>query len=138
MISGIDRSKSLQDLENSDWGNPESGETSMIARCLQLRRTPLEQLTTDDLRLMIGQKISPPHLVPLCIEHMERDPLVEATFFRGDLLEALLRLDEEFWKHHRDSLRAIRELIAQARQAAANDDRDALSVLEAVPTFLRE
>ncbi len=138
MISGIDRKKSLQELENSDWGDPESGETSMIARCLRLRRTPLEQLSTDDLRLMIGQKISPPYLVPLCLDRMELDPLLEATYFRGDLLKALLQLDEKFWKGHRDSLSAVRELIAQAKEAAANNDEDARSVVEAVPAFLCE
>ena len=86
MIGGFDRRKSLEQLEGEDWGDSESGETEMIARCLRLRRIAIEQLSPDDLRLLAGQKISPSYIVPICLERLEGEPLLEATFFPGDLL----------------------------------------------------
>jgi CDI immunity proteins len=97
--TGFDRNKSIEELEGVDWGEPNS-DSSLVTTCHRLRRKPLNRFTEEDLRIMIGQKISLPYLIPLAIERLEEDPLVETCFFRGDLLAVVLRVGEPFWSDH--------------------------------------
>nr|WP_095876306.1 contact-dependent growth inhibition system immunity protein [Streptomyces sp. TLI_235] len=43
------------------------------------------------LRLLIGQGVGLPHLVPLALDLLERDPAAEGGLFPGDLLDAVAR-----------------------------------------------
>jgi hypothetical protein len=113
MKGGFDRRKSLQELEQHDWGEPNFG-SSLVATCHRLRRKPLDQFTTEDLRIMIGQKIGLPFLIPLAVERMEVEPLAEGDFYPGDLLSAVLRAGTEFWSEHADSKQQIRQVAEQA------------------------
>jgi hypothetical protein len=122
MKGGFDRRKSLQELERKDWGEPSNGETSLVSRCLSLRRKPLDQFTAEDLRLMIGQQISLSFLVPLAVERLDAEPLVEARYFPGDLLSNVLRVDEVFWSTHSDSLLRIRGLLGRFRDTLPSLD----------------
>lgn len=66
MAQGFDRSKTLQELEQSDWGEPEF-DSHLVTTCHRLRRVPLDQFTVEDLRIMIGQNIGLPFLVPMAV-----------------------------------------------------------------------
>jgi hypothetical protein len=44
--------------------DPGTNDTNLIRRCVALRRKPLSQFTTEDLRLMLGQQIAVPILLP--------------------------------------------------------------------------
>ena len=104
-MTDFDRSKSLQDLEQQDWGEP-TYHSSLVSTCHRLRRQPLNEFSVADLRIMIGQKIGLRFLVPLAAERLETEPLVEGYFYPGDLLGAVLMVDEAFWAlqpelHHR-------------------------------------
>lgn len=115
MKGGFDRSKSLQEIENHDWGEPDP-DVPLAEKCHRLRRKPLAELTTEDLRLMIGQQISLPILVPLAVEVLEADPFAEGNCFQGDLLSSVLRLDEIFWNGHADSLQRIVRVVGDAKR----------------------
>src|SRR5258706_16330377 len=95
----MDRSRTLTQLENQDWGAPEY-DSHLVKECHRLRHVPLEDLTVEHLRMLIGQKISLQYTVPLALEHLIRDPLVSGDMFAGDLLESVQRLPEEFWLEH--------------------------------------
>jgi len=95
-----DEQRTLEELEAVDWGAPESAPTSMVARCLALRRTPLSMLAPGDLRLLLGQQIGLKYLVPKGLELVADQPLQQADLYPGDLLSALLRVDKAFWVHH--------------------------------------
>jgi hypothetical protein len=112
--SAFDRSRSLQELEGVDWGEP-TYQSSLVTTCHGLRRKPLNRFTEEDLRIMIGQKISLPYLIPLAVERLEDDPLVEARFFRGDLLAVVLRIEEPFWADHPDWFRRLCKIINSVR-----------------------
>ena len=99
MKKDFDRNRSIEELEGVDWGEP-NYDSSLVTTCHRLRRKPLNRFTEEDLRIMIGQKISLPYLIPLAVERLEEDPLVEACFFRGDLLAVVLRVEEPFWSDH--------------------------------------
>ena len=105
------RNRSLQDLENKDWGDPETGKTSLKSTCLKLRRVPLNQLSFCDLRLLIGQKMSLSILVPIAIEHLETDPFIEAGFFIGDLLFVVLEIEKPFWENHSEELQRVQQIV---------------------------
>jgi CDI immunity proteins len=92
--------ETLDDLEGENWGPPDDAPTPMIARCLTLRRTPLRLLAPGDLRLLIGQQIGLEYLVPKALALVTESPLLEADFYPGDLLSALLRVKETYWRQH--------------------------------------
>lgn len=95
-IGSIAVHKSLEQIENSAWPEPE-GATSMMTRCLQLRKIPLSELTPSDLRLLISQKIGLTHVLPLALETLQLDPLIETDYYRGDLLSEVLNLPNDIW-----------------------------------------
>ncbi len=76
MKTNFNRRKSLQELERDGWGQPDY-DSHLVQTCHRLRRVPLADFTTEDLRIMIGQKIGLLFLVPLALEKLEEDPLTE-------------------------------------------------------------
>ncbi len=92
----MERNRSLEELENDVWEEP-AFRSHITVTCTQARKKPLCQLTDEELRCMIGQKIGLAYLLPLAVERLQDDPLLEASMFPGDLLTVLLRLDPEEW-----------------------------------------
>lgn len=87
-------SRTLEQLENHVWLEPKDS-TSLIDTCHRLRRIPIDLLSAGDLRLLLGQRIGVRFLIPRAIELLGEDPLLEATYFPGDLLTAVLRAGEK-------------------------------------------
>jgi hypothetical protein len=100
----------LDDLEGVVWGEP-NFPSGLVTRCHELRRKPVDEFTLDDVRLLIGQSISLPVLMPRAVAALEANPLVEASGYPGDLLSAVVRAEHAFWRQHP-------ELLARARSAA--------------------
>lgn len=115
MTGGFDRRKSLQDLEQHDWGEPASG-SHLVTTCHRLRRKPLCEFTVEDLRVMIGQGIGLPYLIPLAVERLETDPLADGDYYAGDLLAAVLGTDTAFWESHADSAQRLRRVVRRVRE----------------------
>ncbi len=112
-MADFDRTKTLQELEGKDWGEPNFA-SHLVTECHRLRRVPLCELTTEDLRIMIGQQIGLEYLIPLAIERLRDDPLAEGDFCPGDLLQNVLRADSRFLVDHLDYRRAIADIVARA------------------------
>jgi len=93
-------SRTLEEVESQPWGDPPADASYLVARCYALRRLPLRQLGTEDLRILLGQSIGVPTLVPLALRVLDGDPLAEGDFYPGDLLAAVLRLDAAYWTAH--------------------------------------
>ena len=87
---------SLEELENSFWPEPEYN-SSLVINCHRLRKVPLKDLNTEDLRMLIGQKIGLKYLIPLALELLEENYFCSGDFYSGDLLSALLRVDNDYW-----------------------------------------
>ena len=84
-----DRSKSLQEIEGDDWGEPRF-DSHLVTTCHHLRRKPIAEFSIEDVRIMVGQRTGLEHLAPLAIEMLEETPLAEGTFYPGDLLKTLI------------------------------------------------
>ena len=110
------KSKTIESLEKRDFGNPNEAPTSMVKRCLELCKLPLNQFTVEDLRLMIGQDFSLHYLIPLSIEHLKKDIFVEGDYYPGDLLKNVLSVETKFWKENRSLWDQIHEIIKDRRE----------------------
>jgi hypothetical protein len=109
----FDRNKTLQQLEDRDWGEP-TYDSHLVIECHRLRRVPLREFTAENLRIMIGQQIGLPYLLPLALELLSGDPFTEGDYYRGDLLAVVLRVDAAFWREQPQLHRAAAEIAERA------------------------
>jgi hypothetical protein len=77
-----------------------------------LRRVPLCDFTTEDLRITIGQNIGLEYLVPLALERLDGNPFTPGAYYPCDLLVSVLRSDMKFWQR-RGKLRERLVTIAE-------------------------
>jgi len=110
MLPPSDLRKSLQELEQSDWGDASREDTGLIKDCLRLRRVPIRDLSPADLQVLLEQKIGVRHLLPLALEQLRNEPLVEARFYPGDLLHSTLTVESSFWRDHPDWQAEVRDI----------------------------
>ncbi|HEV7329398.1 MAG TPA: contact-dependent growth inhibition system immunity protein [Flavisolibacter sp.] len=113
------RHKSLETLEQQDWGDPATAPTNLVKRCIELSKVPVETFTLGDLRLMIGQQFGLPYLIPIALEKLQDDIFVEADYYEGDLLSNILNVDTEFWRDNRNHWTQLNQLISDKRQDLA-------------------
>jgi uncharacterized protein (UPF0335 family) len=130
MTQVFDRRKTLQELEQDDWGEP-NFDSHLVQTCHRLRRKPLNEFTVEDLRIMIGQEIGLLRLVPITLEKLEAEPLAKGDCYPGDLLRAILKVGGPFWERHADWLRRTREVVRKAESLLPSlDSVDAHMVRE--------
>ncbi|MGV9299575.1 contact-dependent growth inhibition system immunity protein [Amycolatopsis sp. NPDC003676] len=123
MSRRADRSaQSLQQIENSDWGDPPADATRLIETVHRLRRKPIGLLTAEDLRLLLGQNVGAPILVPRALALLEQDPLAEGDLFPGDLLASMLRVPPSHWHARPDHLERLERVIAAIDTTAEDFD----------------
>jgi hypothetical protein len=94
--SAVDGSKTLDELESMIWCAPTYA-SYLVTTCHRLRKKPLAAFTSEDLRIMIGQSIGLPYLLPLALDALERDALTQGDFYPGDLLQAVLGVSPDVW-----------------------------------------
>ncbi len=85
---GVSVASSLTlDQVEQPWPPPPDSATDLVRRCHRLRRVPVGELTTEGLRVLLGQQIGVPTLLPLAVARLV-DPLA-AGDYPGDLLQAV-------------------------------------------------
>ncbi|HEY0067781.1 MAG TPA: contact-dependent growth inhibition system immunity protein [Flavisolibacter sp.] len=92
--------KSLEELENDYWKDIEFPST-LVERCHAYRKIPVKDLSTEQLRLLTGQKIGLRFLIPQSIAILKDNILAEGDFYPGDLLNAMLDLNDEEWSQNK-------------------------------------
>lgn len=113
------RQRTIESLEKKNFGNPNEAPTNMIERCLELCKTPLEQFSIEDLRLMIGQGFSLRYLIPLAIDKLKVDTFVKGDYYPGDLLNNMLSVEKGFWLENEKLWTQINSLIENRRPELA-------------------
>lgn len=88
--------RSLEELEDLtvEKGAYGMGSTAWLSRALV---SPLRQLGTAELRLLLTQRRGLVWTVPLALERLLREPFAAADYGPGDLLGALLTVDPMDW-----------------------------------------
>lgn len=123
----FDTGRTLEELEAQAWSAP-AYDSHLVATCHALRKRALRDFTPEDLRIMIGQSIGVPFLLPLAIDVLKKDPLTSGDCYDGDLLNAALTCDlkkSDRWPDIAAELEAIadRALKALARvQGGATEE----------------
>lgn len=79
--------QSLEQIEGAVWPMPCCA-SYIETTCAALRKKPIGQFTTEDLRIMIAQDIGVEVLKPLVLEVLRDDPMAEGDYYPGDLLDA--------------------------------------------------
>lgn len=113
----MNRQRTLEELEGDRWGPP-TFDSHLVTECHRLRKVPLEQLTAENLRIMIGQKIGLPHLMPLALNRLEENPFTEGDFYPGDLLLAVLRAGSDFWKANPELFYRLNDIMSGVESCA--------------------
>ena len=106
----VEMDKTLEELEKFEEGS-ERFDSALVKRTLQLRKKPIKDLTAGDQRLLIGQGIGLKSLLPRAISIIEKDPFVEAEYYPGDLLFAILTVEPCFWLEHKDLYQSVYTLL---------------------------
>ena len=107
----MDLNKTLEELENDYWGKP-TYDSHLVQTCHNLRKKPLKDFETEDLRILIGQSFSLNYLIPLAFVELEKDILAEGDYFRGDLLLNVLKSDLKYWIKNPDKWTILCDLVS--------------------------
>jgi len=123
----------IEEIEGVREPDPGPDATTLVRRCTALRRKPLSQFTTEDLRIMLGQRIAVPILLPMAVAVLADDPLAEGDFYAGDLLGAVARLPGNDWH---GAARQREQLVAVLRRTPLPDEYLPMDVRRAVAAFI--
>ncbi|WP_299361450.1 contact-dependent growth inhibition system immunity protein [Winogradskyella sp.] len=104
-------SKSIEQLENDYWKDEIIFPSNLVINCHKYRKISIKNLTTEQLRLLISQKIGIEYLAEIAIEKLELNILAEGDLYEGDLLEAVLDLPTEFWNEKPVEFQTFQNLI---------------------------
>ena len=118
----MDYSKTLEVLESDVWAEPEF-KSHLVTTCHKLRKTPLKNLTAENLRMLIGQEIGLFYIIPLALDILENQLLVSGDMYEGDLLLSLSGVSKQFWDSNTDLKGRAFDLIQSIDSALATLER---------------
>jgi hypothetical protein len=116
-MKSLDYSKSLEQIEKDYWGEPEY-DSYVVRTCHSMRKKPLNEVTIEELRLVIGQGFSLEYLMPIAIEKLSENILAEGDFYEGDLFSNVISKNTfAYWKSHKKDWQALLELYKRNKDA---------------------
>lgn len=102
--------RSIEQLENDYWTDVVFP-SGLVEKCFSYRKVPVSELTIEQLRLLIGQRIGLPYIIPKAVSELQTDVLAEGDYYPGDLLNSLLGLSEDDWKQIPNEKNKVIELL---------------------------
>lgn len=125
MIGSTNLSLTLEQLTGTDAGSVDEAPTNMVRDLIGAWKTPLDQLTGREIRLLISQQDGYPYVLDLVWPMLEDDPLLEAEFYPGDILSSLMRADDTAWRDRPNYKRRLKALYERALRRP-DDETEAL------------
>jgi hypothetical protein len=122
----MEESKSIEQLENEVWKDVEFP-TSLVQKCYAYRKLPIKDLTVEQVRLLLGQRIGVKYLLPKALNLLEKDILAEGDYYPGDLLVAVLGLEAQQWKGYEDGKKAFETLLQNRTDTLKSADAEELA-----------
>lgn len=104
-------SKSIEQLENNIWAEPVEFPSGLVINCHKYRKLPIKDLTIEQMRLLISQKVGLEYLVGLAIDKLDKNVLAEGDFYEGDLLVAISNLPTKYWNENRSELDTLANIV---------------------------
>ena len=117
------RQKSLEFLEKDNWGEP-TVDSHLVKTCHQLRKKPVKDFEIEDLRVMIGQNIGLKFLIPIALDNLRDNILAEGDYYKGDLLEAILTSETEFWNTETELTKELEGIILDKEKMLKEKEPD--------------
>jgi hypothetical protein len=90
-------SKSIEELENDYWKEESDFPTNLIKRCFEYRKIKISELSVEQIRLLISQKIGIEFLIGIALEKLEQNIIIEGDLYEGDLLDSVSKIPTNFW-----------------------------------------
>lgn len=109
-MKDVDHNKTIEELENDFWPLVDFP-TGLVEKCYLYRKISVNKLLTGQIRLLIGQDIALPILIPIAIEKLNSNMLEEGGLYPGDLLSAVISVDNNYWANNPDQKKQLVELI---------------------------
>jgi hypothetical protein len=119
----LEKDKTIENLENDIW-EAINFPTSLVERCHNLRKKKIKDLSNDELRLLIGQNIGLKFIVPVALQILEEEILLETTYYPGDLLLSVISCDISYWKNNKASLNTLLSIYKNNLEKINNSDKE--------------
>lgn len=101
---------------------PDEEDSQVVRRSYQLMSLPIDEFQVEDVRLCVSQRLGLIAVIPKAIEMLGNDLLCEGDYYPGDLLAAVLKLDERDWKGSEAELEKFIVLLGDVEaQVSASD-----------------
>lgn len=104
------REKSLEELQGIVWGDP-TFDSYLVQRTHAIRKIPLKDFTVDDVAMMIRRGESLDFMMPLALEHLQKDILTPEGDYEGVLMNAVLGVGRKFWKNNQEYWNLINDML---------------------------
>lgn len=111
----------VEQLEREVWPDPAPDASYLVRRCTELRRKPVSAFTVEDLRIMLGQAVGVPALLPRAVHVLCADPLTEGDYYPGDLLTVVLRLPDTAWAALEPERQRLASVLAEVHMDIDDD-----------------
>ncbi|MFE1805673.1 contact-dependent growth inhibition system immunity protein [Streptomyces sp. NPDC059533] len=113
--------RTLDELDPPRWADPAGDATHLVRKVHALRRVPLGKLQPADLRTLISQRVGLPYALPLAVQLLLDEPLLDAYFHEGDLLVVTLNAPASAWVALPELAARLRVAIEALPEAAVTD-----------------
>ena len=115
------KTKSIEQLEKDIWKTPSEFPTDLVEKCYRYRKISIAELTNEQIRLLISQKIGIEYLIGISLEKLERNVLTECDFYEGDLLVTVSSLSTEFWNENQTEFLNFKTIVERNSELIKNE-----------------
>jgi hypothetical protein len=129
----LDRNKTIEQLEGKKLEVPQN-ESRLVTIVHELRVKKIQDLTIEDLRLLIGQNLSLDVLIPNAILKLKGNVLCEGGLYEGDLLKSVLDSDKDYWIKNKDQWTTVIKLCMD-NEAIFNSDNTFRQINKSIKEF---
>ena len=104
--------KSIEELTGEYLGEPKFKSYVVITSTKAVKK-PIKDLTTEEIRLLIGQRLGVKYLLHRAVLIVEKDPLICASLYEGDLMHVLLELEPEEWAENELDYSLFKRIVSK-------------------------
>ena len=96
-------SQTLSDLLHCEWQDEiPYDDSSVVQHMYYLFHTLARRWTVEDYRYLVEQETALDIILPKVFEILQFDIKADGGFYEGDLLNAVLQINADFWEQHKD------------------------------------
>ena len=99
---------------------PSEGEFPLPAWYRRIRKTPLAELSLEDLCRACRNQIHLAYVIPMALRVLRGDPLA-GELVDGELVRSLSAVPHDYWKEHTEEAKAARAVLDVAQGSGAWD-----------------